>query len=125
MSKRLSHEKAITRTKEKYRIKEKLAEQDGCKCYYCDKPYTLQQLTLDHIFPISKTNKKKDRLSIGNLVLSCPQCNVIKGNRIISIEEFRKERMGDAYYEISYKLPPKPKKIRKSKHEFASSFLFN
>lgn len=101
------------------KIKIKLISQYGSKCVYCDKELPIQSLTLDHIYPASKEKKRKRAwlMQIGKLVLACATCNRKKADRIVSIEDFRKERMGDKYipldyYESKYK---KKKQARKEK----------
>ena len=86
----------------KYEIKQKLERVYGCSCYYCGIILPLNRLTLDHIFPVSvdwamRGRRPKKWYTYGNSILSCKPCNQRKGNRVISIEDFRKEVMGDRY----------------------------
>lgn len=76
----------------------RLANTDGLKCFYCDRPLTLQSCTLDHIYPKSliKTNGLR-KYTVANSVLACRYCNSKKSDRVIDIEEFRKEMMGARY----------------------------
>ena len=53
-------------------------------CYYCSSPVSRFMIdgdplkaTVDHIIPVSK----KGTSNIDNLVLSCSQCNIRKGNK--------------------------------------------
>lgn len=48
------------------------------QCFFCGKILKYNQITLDHYIPKSKKGTK----DIFNLVLSCKQCNKLKGNRI-------------------------------------------
>lgn len=117
--------------KEKHILKNKLVKEYGQKCYYCDKNFKYKELTFDHIFPKSLRQKttlrlrkgvvekihykyKTPDLTFGNSILACKECNYIKSNRIISIEDYRKERMGDEYYEIK-EIFVKPSKVKKIK----------
>ncbi len=43
-------------------------------CYYCGRPTTPDQLTMDHIVPISRGGKTTK----GNVVACCKQCNNAK-----------------------------------------------
>lgn len=117
-------EKARKVSQTKYEIKRKLAREDGMKCYYCDKPSQLQNLTLDHIYPVLGKRRLNARMRVGNLVLSCLPCNQKKGHRIISIEEFRKERMGDKYYELISTVEKTHKKNRKKYKEIAKNVVY-
>ena len=85
------------KTIKKYRVKKDLVSLYGSKCYYCDKYFNVGDLTLDHIYPKSKNQQKTNKATC---VLSCKTCNVKKGNKIISIEDFRKEIMGKNYYPL-------------------------
>lgn len=40
-------------------------------CYYCQKPITREQVTMDHVVPISRGG----RSTAGNLVPACKDCN--------------------------------------------------
>jgi 5-methylcytosine-specific restriction endonuclease McrA len=40
-------------------------------CYYCRKQFTREELTMDHIVPVSRGG----RSNRGNIVASCKQCN--------------------------------------------------
>jgi 5-methylcytosine-specific restriction endonuclease McrA len=46
-------------------------------CQYCNTPYTKNNLTLDHVLPLSKGGKT----SWTNIVAACQSCNTIKGNK--------------------------------------------
>lgn len=82
----------------KHNIKQLLIESDGQLCFYCGDKLRYKQITLDHVFPRSKGQTTSSKIySTRNCVLSCFDCNIIKGSRLIEIEEFRKERMGPLY----------------------------
>jgi len=113
-------------TKQKYDIKFDLVRIYGSRCYYCDRYFYIGKLTLDHIYPQSKTDRKKT--NVGTCVLACYPCNLRKGNRIISIEEFRKEVMGDKYYQMDdrfYVASNKPYKSKKRKYRKGEEFAHN
>ena len=111
---------------QKYKVKEELVRMYGAKCYYCDLYFSIRELTLDHIYPQSKRGNKGSRINKGSCVLACLDCNYIKSDRVISIEEFRQERMGKEYYPYDYgpanikmeiKKIEKPTKKKHKKHE--------
>lgn len=87
------------------KLKVDLIELYGSKCYYCETNLPYNRLTIDHIYPQSKGGSQ---FSFGNTILSCFPCNRRKGNRIISIEEFRCEVQQIPYERESKKdLEPK------------------
>lgn len=63
-----------------YEIREYLLEKWGRQCVYCEKQDT--PLQIEHIKPKSKGGSNR----IGNLTLSCPECNQNKGNQ--DVEDF-------------------------------------
>jgi len=63
-------------------------------CQYCATPYTKNNLTLDHVTPISKGG----RTSWTNIVVACGPCNVRKGNKT-HMRPIREPRAPD-YYEL-------------------------
>lgn len=105
-------------------VKTALSQTYGSFCYYCDTKLPIHKLTLDHIYPESKRGRKPKKngkrkvvLNKNVCILACRECNLKKGNREISIEKFRKEIMGDKYYEISEKIKTdKPLKKKEHKH---------
>ena len=44
------------------------------KCFYCDKKFKLNQLTIDHFYP-----KTYGNTLLNNKVLACKKCNGKKG----------------------------------------------
>lgn len=46
-------------------------------CQYCNTPYTKNNLTLDHVLPLSKGGRTKWE----NIVAACGPCNTRKGNK--------------------------------------------
>lgn len=40
-------------------------------CHYCGKKFSVQELTMDHVVPLSRGGKS----SKGNIVASCKRCN--------------------------------------------------
>ena len=69
------------------RLRTDIAKRDEWKCCYC---YTdvSEDFHIDHAWPRSRANEYDGNIdSIENLVLSCPSCNLSKGNR--TAEEFR------------------------------------
>lgn len=52
---------------------------DGYRCMYCGEQFTLDQLTLDHVIPISRGGKD----TWSNVVTACKSCNHKKGNHYL------------------------------------------
>lgn len=57
--------------------RENIFLRDGHSCQYCSKKLALRDLTLDHVFPLSRGGGT----SWENLVSACHPCNRKKGNR--------------------------------------------
>lgn len=62
------------------RIKRSLTAKNGNHCHYCGRPLNNRTATIDHIIPRSRNGSNH----LWNLVLACRQCNVKKGNSILS-----------------------------------------
>lgn len=60
---------------------------DG-RCWYCARPLTRDETTVDHVIPKSKGGKTQD----GNLVCCCYACNQRKAS--LTLEEFRAQWFG-------------------------------
>ena len=58
-------------------------------CHYCVCRFTAEELTMDHIVPISRGGKSKR----GNLVPACKKCNVNK-KYYTSAEIILREKLG-------------------------------
>lgn len=111
-------------TKQKYEVKFDLVRIYGSRCYYCDHYFYIGKLTLDHIYPQSKSRRNKT--CVGTCVLACFLCNHRKGNRIISIEDFRKEVMGDKYYPMDDRFYiAKDQQFKTKKHKKGEVFAHN
>jgi 5-methylcytosine-specific restriction endonuclease McrA len=72
---------------------------DDQVCQYCGKRFPIDQLTVDHVIPISRWPKekrthKKNWTNWFNCVCSCKWCNNAKGNHLL--------------YEIGWKLKREP-----------------
>lgn len=87
--------------------RKKVFEITNGRCFYCGCELEFDNFHADHFHPKSFGGKAKD-----NLVPSCPDCNMSKGN--LSIEQFGKKisdlpkrdatgRMISKYYDISPK----------------------
>jgi 5-methylcytosine-specific restriction endonuclease McrA len=63
---------------EKARIRKAVLRRDGYTCYYCGKKLDDETATVDHIIPRSKLGSS----FASNLVCSCQECNLKKGNRM-------------------------------------------
>ncbi len=59
--------------------KENIFFRDNYCCVYCGKRYQKDQLTLDHVIPLSKGGKK----TWNNIVTACNHCNNKKGDQLI------------------------------------------
>lgn len=110
----------------RHKIKQALVDMYGQKCYYCDEDKKYNDLTFDHIFPKSKTRGDRRQINIGTCVLSCYPCNLRKADRIVTIEDFRQEVMGDKYYPFQSKESHvvKTTKKRKKKGEYAQNVVY-
>jgi 5-methylcytosine-specific restriction endonuclease McrA len=70
--------KDMQRRRQKPRFsKANLYVRDVYTCQYCNTPYTKQNLTLDHVVPLSLGGKT----SWANIVAACGPCNNRKGNK--------------------------------------------
>jgi HNH endonuclease len=93
-------------SKSKLNLKKKLAKKYGMVCYYCDETFSFDELTLDHIYPLA-LSPNCNKYNWKNLMLACFPCNLQKGSRVLSPEEFREEVMGARYMPYL----PKNKKV--------------
>jgi len=57
--------------------RENVYRRDDFICQYCREEFHPRELTLDHVFPVSKGGKK----SWTNIVTACKTCNQRKGNK--------------------------------------------
>lgn len=53
---------------------------DNCLCMYCGQPFTMGQLSRDHVHPVSRGGL--DRWE--NVVAACRRCNQHKGNALLT-----------------------------------------
>ena len=61
----------------------------GGLCYYCHREVGREQLTMDHVVPLSRGGKSKK----GNIVPACKECNNKKRSLLpIEWEEYLKSR---------------------------------
>jgi len=62
---------------------------DDMRCQYCGKRFRMDELTVDHIIPLSKWDsvpperRPEDPNSWENQVCACRRCNTIKGNKLL------------------------------------------
>lgn len=56
-------------------------------CYHCGLRFAREELTMDHLIPISRGGKSNKK----NIVVSCKQCNSLKKN--LTIAEIRLREM--------------------------------
>jgi 5-methylcytosine-specific restriction endonuclease McrA len=63
---------------------------DDMRCQYCGKRFRMDELTVDHIIPLSKWNsipperRPADPNSWENQVCACRRCNTVKGNKMLN-----------------------------------------
>lgn len=55
-------------------------------CHYCKKRLTPDNFVLDHVVPLTKLSTREEMQDEENLVVSCRECNIKKGNS--SYEDF-------------------------------------
>ena len=67
----------IQQRKRYKRIREFVTTRDGLICCYCEKPLTIDSVTLDHIIPESRDGS----FNVTNLTVSCYDCNNKRGNK--------------------------------------------
>jgi len=108
--------------KDRKLVKQKLVEVYGSKCYYCDTELPYDKLTIDHIYPVSKAGNRNYRFT--SCVLACASCNVKKDDRIVGIETFRREVMGDKYYPFGGVQKEKPQFIQRKKTRRTSKSVY-
>lgn len=63
--------------KRQKRIKEYVINRDGLICCYCDKPLTMETVTMEHIVPDSR----RGTFNSTNLTVSCSEHNNQRGNK--------------------------------------------
>jgi 5-methylcytosine-specific restriction endonuclease McrA len=64
------------------RFKRRVYKNQNGLCYYCLKKFGINQLTKDHVVPLSKGGTN----AVKNIVLACKKCNNTKSD--MSLEEF-------------------------------------
>jgi 5-methylcytosine-specific restriction protein A len=52
-------------------------------CYHCEKKFSREQLTMDHLIPLSRGGRSTKK----NIVVSCKECNSHKKN--LTVAELR------------------------------------
>ena len=63
---------------------------DDMRCQYCGKRHKMDELTVDHVIPLSRwesvdpRHRPENPNSWENQVCACKRCNIIKGNKLIS-----------------------------------------
>lgn len=81
-----------TNRKKKSGRKDSIIKRDGHLCFYCQKEFQPDELTIEHIVALSC--KGPDRLE--NCVLACEPCNLLAGNKS-AIDKVRlRERLSRA-----------------------------
>ena len=68
-----------------WQLRSYVFHRDGARCLYCGNAKA-ERYELDHVFPRSRGGMNR----VSNLVVSCQDCNVSKGNQ--SVEEFLQDR---------------------------------
>ncbi len=62
---------------------------DDMRCQYCGKRHGIDELTVDHVIPLSRWNETSHNLNLKpnsweNQVCACKRCNTQKGNKLLS-----------------------------------------
>lgn len=70
--------KRLNRYETKRLLRHDMLKQQGGRCFYCDKPLTLNRSTFDHRIPVSKGGSNQ----VSNLVVACVPCNQEKADKI-------------------------------------------
>ena len=79
---------SIDKKSRRRKIREQIFEGQNNKCVGCNTAFWSHHLLfVDHIVPKSKGGTNK----IKNIQLLCGKCNMLKGSRVISIEDLQKE----------------------------------
>ena len=68
----------VERGKVSNKMRFSIYERDGYRCRHCGKKQEMNDLEIDHIFPISKGGKS----TYDNIQTLCRRCNKLKGNSI-------------------------------------------
>ena len=71
-------------------IRERIFARDDYTCQYCDERGG--KLQCDHIVPVARGGIHED----DNLITSCEACNMSKHAKVVSVEEWRSIRKGEA-----------------------------
>jgi len=56
-------------------------------CYFCEQKFSRDQLTMDHLIPISRGGRSTKK----NIVVACKQCNSLKKN--LTVAEIRMRQL--------------------------------
>lgn len=75
------YSKYIKLQRKKYPSKRAIRIRDKNKCLYCDVDLTYENLTIDHVIPVSRFKIKSHANTWENQVCCCRKCNNKKGNR--------------------------------------------
>jgi 5-methylcytosine-specific restriction endonuclease McrA len=65
-----------------------LRERDGDNCYLCQQPLELGYIVIEHIIPLALGGTNEP----SNVALACPECNSVKGNAFVSMDNDRQPR---------------------------------
>ena len=57
-------------------FRKRILDKTGGKCFYCEKPLQISEMTIDHFIPKLKGGSN----TIDNFVPSCDKCNRLKGH---------------------------------------------
>jgi len=96
----------LRRTRKPRFSKNNLYLRDQYKCLYCSQPFQKNQLTLDHVVPISRGGKTR----WDNCVSACGPCNSRKGNKLLMRPSYKPYAPG--YYELARKRMQMPIELR-------------
>jgi len=68
---------SISDRRKQQKIRQRVIQRDGLICCFCDKELTEEELTLDHLVPVSF----RGAFIYSNLSVACSPCNNKRGNR--------------------------------------------
>lgn len=86
-------------------IKEKIAIQkrDGCNCFYCGEEMTEDDLTLEHLIPLTAGGLNE----LSNMVLAHEECNKLMGNKpLVEKVKYAISAQGNKTREVDDDTPP-------------------
>lgn len=86
MQRRVKGQKRVSYKSPEHRLEknELVLRKTWGRCGHCGKPLTAKTCTVDHIYPKSKGGTR----DLPNALPLCRDCNILKGNTMVNIDEF-------------------------------------